>query len=156
MSVPTLTPWTRCRVFFWARTTCDAVLLLNILAVLRPLLLGALSCPYLHPKIAIAVDEDVDIYNPWEIFWAISTRVNPERDIIVIPHERIHPLDISAPNVDKSEVTVMRVGGKMAIDATKPPLWRKKERAEFERVKPSGFDDPALQALLQKLASMSA
>jgi len=121
----------------------------------RDVLLGTLSCPYLHPKIAIAVDEDVDIYNPWEVFWAISTRVNPERDIIVIPHERIHPLDISAPNVDKSEVTVMRVGGKMAIDATKPPVWRKKERAEFERVKPSGFDDPALQALLAKLASMS-
>ena len=121
----------------------------------RDVLLGTLSCPYLHPKIAIAVDEDVDIYNPWEVFWAISTRVNPERDIIMIPHERIHPLDISAPNVDKSEVTVMRVGGKMAIDATKPPLWRKKERSEFERVKPSGFDDPALQALLAKLASMS-
>ena len=81
--------------------------------------------------------------------------MNPERDVIIIPHERIHPLDISAPNVDKSGVTVMRVGGKMAIDATKPPLWRKKERPEFERVKPSGVDDPALQALLAQLASMS-
>src|SRR5260370_10929127 len=27
---------------------------------------------YLHPKIAIAVDEDVDIYDPWEVFLAIS------------------------------------------------------------------------------------
>src|SRR6266516_4364700 len=97
----------------------------------RAVLLGALSSPYLHPKIAIAVDEDVDIYDPRDLFWAISTRVNPERDVIVIPHERIHPLDISAPNVDRSEVTVMRVGGKMAIDATKPALWRKKERDEF-------------------------
>jgi UbiD family decarboxylase len=121
----------------------------------RDVLLGALSSPYLHPKIAIAVDEDVDIYNPWDVFWAISTRVNPDRDVIMIPHERIHPLDISAPNVDRSEVTVMRVGGKMAIDATKPPLWRAKERAEFERVKPSGFDDPALEPLLRRLAAMA-
>ena len=32
---------------------------------------------------------------------------------------------------------------------------RAAERAEFERVKPSGFDDPALQALLAKLAAMA-
>src|SRR2546425_660455 len=121
----------------------------------RDILLGVLSSSYLHPKIAIAVDEDVDIYDPREVFWAISTRVNPERDVIVIPHERIHPLDISAPNVDRSEVTVMRVGGKMAIDATRPPLWRKKERAEFERVKPKGAGDPALEALLKRLAAMA-
>jgi 2,5-furandicarboxylate decarboxylase 1 len=121
----------------------------------RDVLLGVLSSPYLHPKIAIAVDEDVNIYDPREVFWAISTRLNPERDVIVIPHERIHPLDISAPNVDRSEVTVMRVGGKMAIDATKPPLWRKKEREEFTRIKPKGADDPALQALLARLASLS-
>ena len=78
-----------------------------------------------------------------------------EHDVIVLPHERIHPLDISAPNVDKSEVTVMRVGGKLAIDATKPPLWRKKEREEYTRVKPKGADDPALQDLLRRLASMA-
>ena len=121
----------------------------------RDVLLGVLSSPYLHPKIAIAVDEDVDIYDPREVFWAISTRLNPERDVIVIPHERIHPLDISAPNVDRSEVTVMRVGGKIAIDATKPPLWRKKERAEFERVQAKGADDPAIQELLKRLGAMA-
>jgi 2,5-furandicarboxylate decarboxylase 1 len=121
----------------------------------RDVLLGVLSSPYLHPKIAIAVDEDVNIYDPRDVFWAMSTRVNPERDVIVIPNERIHPLDVSAPNVDRSEVTVMRVGGKMAIDATKPPLWRKQERAEFSRVKPKGSGDPAIEALLQRLAGMA-
>jgi len=121
----------------------------------RDVLLGVLASPYLHPKIVIAVDEDVNVYDPREVFWAMSTRVNPERDVIVIPHERIHPLDISAPNVDPAEVTVMRVGGKMAIDATKPPLWRKAERAHFDRVKPSGTDDPAVQELLKRLASMA-
>ncbi|MBI4588723.1 MAG: hypothetical protein HY725_07775 [Candidatus Rokubacteria bacterium] len=57
--------------------------------------------------------------------------------------------------MDPSEVTVVRVGGKMAIDATKPPLWRKKEREHFDRVTPKGANDPAIQALLQRLASMA-
>ena len=117
----------------------------------RDVLLAALSSPNLHPKIVIAVDQDVDVHDPKDVFWAISTRVNPERDIILIPHERIHPLDISASRVSEEEVTVMRVGGKMAIDATKPPLWRKKAREAFERVQPSGAGDPALESILTVL-----
>lgn len=117
----------------------------------RDVLLAALSSPNLHPKIVIAVDQDVDVHDPRDVFWAISTRVNPERDVIVIPHERIHPLDISAPRVSEEEVTVMRVGGKMAIDATKPPLWRKKARVAFERIRPSGTGDPSLESILAVL-----
>jgi hypothetical protein len=49
----------------------------------------------------------------------------------------------------------MRVGGKMAIDATKPPLWRKQEREEFSRVRPKGAGDPALEPLLRRLAGMA-
>lgn len=116
----------------------------------RDVLLAALAGVNLHPKIAIAVDEDVDIYNAEEILWALSTRVNPERDVIVIPHERIHPLDISVPTV-REEYTVMRVGGKMAIDATKPPLWRAEEREMFRRVVPSGTGDASLEPILNLL-----
>ena len=123
----------------------------------RDVLLAALSSPNLHPKIVVAVDQDVNIHDPKEIFWAISTRVNPERDVIIIPHERIHPLDISVPRVDNhGEVTVMRVGGKMAIDATKPPLWRKKERDAFERVEPSGAGDHTLDEILELLRQETA
>lgn len=122
----------------------------------RDVLLAALSSPNLHPKIVIAVDEDVDIHDPKEVFWAISTRVNPEKDIIVIPHERIHPLDISVPRVTDSEVTVMRVGGKMAIDATKPPLWRKKARDGFDRVQPAGAGDRTLEDILAVLRDASS
>jgi UbiD family decarboxylase len=123
----------------------------------RDVLLAALSSPNLHPKIVVAVDQDVNIHDPKEIFWAMATRVNPERDVIVIPHERIHPLDISVPRVDDhGEVTVMRVGGKMAIDATKPPLWRKKERDNFERVEPSGAGDHTLDDILEMLRQETA
>src|SRR5439155_1752805 len=85
----------------------------------RDVLLGVLSSPYLHPKIAIAVDEDVNIYDPRELFWAISTRVNPERDVIMIPHERIHPLDISAdftPGVDGAAGGAHREPAEIAAD----------------------------------------
>lgn len=116
----------------------------------RDVLLAALSSPNLHPKIVIAVDEDVNVHDPRDVFWAISTRVNPAKDVIIIPHERIHPLDISVPKVS-DEVTVMRVGGKMAIDATKPPLWRKKDRECFERVQPIGTGDPSLEKILAVL-----
>jgi 2,5-furandicarboxylate decarboxylase 1 len=122
----------------------------------RDVLLSALAGTHLHPKIAIAVDEDVDVHDPREVFWAISTRVNPEKDVIILPHERIHPLDISVPKVS-DEVTVMRVGGKMAIDATKPPRWREKERKRFERVTPQGGCDisPILEQALKKLTRNS-
>ena len=118
----------------------------------RDVLLSALSGPNLHVKTVIAVDEDVDIYNAEEVLWAIATRVDPAKDVIVIPHERLHPLDISIPEMGR-DVTVMRIGGKMAIDATKPPLWRGKERARFTRVDPMGRRDPALAKLIELVRS---
>jgi hypothetical protein len=43
----------------------------------------------------------------------------------------------------------MRVGGKMAIDATRPPTWRKKERDRLGRVDPMGKGDAAIERLLE-------
>jgi 2,5-furandicarboxylate decarboxylase 1 len=116
--------------------------------------LASLSGPNLHPKIVILVDEDVDIYNARDIIWAISTRVDPQRDVIVIPHERIHPLDQSVPQITE-EVTVMRVGGKMVIDATKPATWRPQRRKEFERVLPMGSGDEALATILDSIRAFA-
>lgn len=114
--------------------------------------LAALSGVNLHPKIAVVVDEDVDIYNAEDLLWAITQRVNPQLDVQILPNQRIHPLDQSAPPVN-DEVTVMRVGGKMVIDATKPPMWRPRERADFTRVTPSGAGDASLDAILAKVRS---
>jgi UbiD family decarboxylase len=114
----------------------------------RDVLLSALSGPNLHVKIAVAVDDDVDLYRAKDVLWAISTRVDPAKDIIVIPHERLHPLDASISTVGE-DATFLRVGGKMAIDATKPPTWRAEERAEFTRIDPMGMKNPALAKLLE-------
>ena len=66
---------------------------------------------------AAAVDEDVDIYNAEDVLWAVSCRCDPAADVFVHPGSRLHPLDVSIPQVG-DEYTVMRIGGKMGIDAT--------------------------------------
>ena len=116
----------------------------------RDTLISALSGPNLHVKVAIAVDEDVDIYDAQDVLWAIACRCNPETMAHVIPGARLHPLDISIPEVRK-DYTVMRVGGKLAIDATKPATWRGEEREKFARVRPMGKDDPSIRHLVEQV-----
>lgn len=104
----------------------------------KDLLLGALSSQYLHPKVVIAVDEDVNIFNPAEIIWALTTRVNPEKDVFTIEGTRAHPMDPTGLELVKpgSPMGWSRIGSKMGIDATKPPLSDPEARKVFERIKP--------------------
>ena len=107
----------------------------------KQVLLGALASEYLHPKVAIAVDEDVDIFDPAEILWAISTRVDPATDITVIPEVRGHPMDPTAEEVGVTgQPGWQRLGSKMLIDATKPPLNAPEARSQFERIKPPNIE----------------
>lgn len=116
----------------------------------RDVLMSALTGPNLHVKIAVAVDEDVDIYNAEDVLWAITTRTDPADQVHIMPGSRLHPLDISIPEVG-DDYTVMRIGGKMAIDATKPATWRKDERQKFSRVDPMGKGDPAIRKILEQV-----
>lgn len=63
------------------------------------------------------VDEDVNIYDDREVEWAIATRFQPDRDLVIIPNARGSSLDPSG----KDGLTA-----KWGIDATKP-LDKKKE-----------------------------
>ncbi len=103
----------------------------------KQVLLAALSSQCIHQKIAVAVDEDIDIYDPQDIAWAISTRVNPEEDIHIIPGLRVHSLDNSCPEVKYPGVPGgQRLGSKVLIDATKPPICNPVARAIFDRAMP--------------------
>lgn len=105
----------------------------------RAALLAALSSPYLYPKVAVAVDEDVDIHDARDVMWAMATRVNPERDVHVIPGLRAHGLDLASPELlPPGSPAWQRIGGKMLIDATKPATWRTEERELFTRARPRG------------------
>jgi 2,5-furandicarboxylate decarboxylase 1 len=106
----------------------------------KNVLLGALSSEYFHPKIAIAVDDDVNIFSDNDLLWALTTRVNPEEDITVIPGVRIHSMDPSAQEFGVvGQASWQRFGSKVLIDATKPPTSDPQRRSQFERVKPPGW-----------------
>ena len=62
-------------------------------------------------KHVIVVDDDVDIHNPTEVEWAMATRFQADRDLLIVPESQGSKLDPS--NRDG-------VGAKMGIDATKP------------------------------------
>jgi 2,5-furandicarboxylate decarboxylase 1 len=103
----------------------------------KNLLMAALSAEYQHPKLAIAIDQDVDIHNPLEILWALTTRVNPERDVVIIPGTHNHAMDAALPELGAPGTALwQRFGSKMMIDATIPPPADAKARAEFERIRP--------------------
>jgi len=120
----------------------------------RNVLMAALSGEYQHPKVAIAVDEDVDIFNYAEVLYAISTRVNPEADIVTIPGSKIHAMDPSCPEIGKPGAPGWhRLGGKVMIDATKPPECDPARRFEFERLRPMGGDKVRLEDFLPEGSS---
>ena len=77
-------------------------------------LLAALSVMDL--KHVVVVDDDIDVNDPTEVEWAIATRVQGDKDVIVIPGARAKPLDPSLPQ----GAGVVPTGAKVGIDATIP------------------------------------
>jgi 2,5-furandicarboxylate decarboxylase 1 len=122
----------------------------------KSVLMAALSSSYAHPKIAIALDDDIDLTDPRDVFWAVATRVDPARDLLQIPHARMHSLDPSGKLVTAPGAGHQRVGGKLGIDATKPPTCRPKDRYDWERVLPMGHGNISLQEVLGALGSKGA
>jgi 2,5-furandicarboxylate decarboxylase 1 len=59
----------------------------------------------------VVVDDDVDIHNPAEVEWAVATRFQADRDLVIISEAQGSKLDPSTRN---------GVGAKMGLDATKP------------------------------------
>ena len=98
-------------------------------------LMAALSGPYQQPKMAIAVDDDIDASDLRQIFWSIATRVRADRDVIMIPNVKVWGLDNASPVVPGVE-GFQRVGTKWMIDATKPAVTMPKERARFDMALP--------------------
>jgi 2,5-furandicarboxylate decarboxylase 1 len=76
-------------------------------------LLAALSVMDL--KHVVVVDEDIDVFNATDVEWAIATRVQGDRDVIVIPGARAKPLD---PSLAVTPPGVVPTGAKVGIDAT--------------------------------------
>ncbi len=66
-----------------------------------------------HPSLkhVIVVDSDVDPDNPWEVEWAIATRFQADKDLVIVRNARGSTLDPSSED---------GLTAKMGLDATKP------------------------------------
>jgi 2,5-furandicarboxylate decarboxylase 1 len=77
-------------------------------------LLAALSV--MDIKHVVVVDEDINVFDPTEVEWAIATRVQGDKDIMIVGNARAKPLDPSLPQ----GFGVVPTGAKVGIDATIP------------------------------------
>ncbi|MBW9220075.1 UbiD family decarboxylase [Methanothermococcus sp. SCGC AD-155-N22] len=77
-----------------------------------------------HPSLkhVVVVDEDIDIHDPKDVEYAIATRVQADRDVIIIKGAKGSSLD---PSIDEDKTTA-----KMGIDAT---ISLRKNREDFIR-----------------------
>ena len=82
-----------------------------------------LALSFTSVKKAVVVDVDVDPEDEQEVEWALATRFQADRDLIVIPELRSQPIDPSAQWTGEGFLSA-----KMGLDATRP----KKEG--FEKV----------------------
>jgi 4-hydroxy-3-polyprenylbenzoate decarboxylase len=65
---------------------------------------------FMYTKFIIVVDDDIDARDWKEVIWAITTRVDPVRDTLLVDNTPIDYLDFASP--------VSGLGGKMGLDAT--------------------------------------
>ena len=65
---------------------------------------------FMYTKFIVVTDDDVDIRDWKEVVWAITTRMDPVRDTLLVENTPIDYLDFASP--------VSGLGGKMGLDAT--------------------------------------
>lgn len=65
---------------------------------------------FMYTKFIVVVDDDIDIRSWSEVIWAMTTRMDPVRDAVLVENTPIDYLDFASP--------VSGLGGKMGLDAT--------------------------------------
>jgi 2,5-furandicarboxylate decarboxylase 1 len=74
-------------------------------------------------KQVIVVDEDVDVHLPEEVEWAVATRFQADRDLLVVSGAQGSALDPSTTigyDNNKPPIALQGNSAKMGLDATKP------------------------------------
>jgi 4-hydroxy-3-polyprenylbenzoate decarboxylase len=93
---------------------------------------------FTYTKFVIVVDEDIDPRDWGQVLWAISTRVDPARDTMLVENTPVDYLDFASP--------VAGLGSKLGIDAT--GKWRGETVREWGR---PIVPDPAVEARVDAL-----
>ncbi|WP_017777651.1 UbiD family decarboxylase [Paraburkholderia kururiensis] len=76
-------------------------------------------------KQVVVVDTDVDVHDPAEVEWAIATRFQADRDLVVVPGAQGSPLDPSTTvgQPEDAPPHLQGVSTKMGLDATRPVVY---------------------------------
>ena len=89
-------------------------------------------------KILIVVDQDVNVHDINDVIWAVTTRADPKRDIMLIDNAPTDTLDPASP--------LLNLGSKMGIDATK----KMKEEGYERPVQEEAIPDESTVSLVTK------
>ena len=79
-------------------------------------------------KFFIVVDDDVDVHNMDDVIWAVTTRTDAARDIMIIDKTPTDTLDPASP--------LLNLGSKLGIDATQKTKEEGYDREIQELIKP--------------------
>lgn len=86
----------------------------------------------------VVIDTDVDLFDPVDVEWAITTRFDPDSDLVILPNQEGHILNpVVHVNADGKGGTVTKIG----IDAMAPFQGGEKfERVRFQEVDLADYD----------------
>jgi 4-hydroxy-3-polyprenylbenzoate decarboxylase len=97
---------------------------------------------FMYTKWVIVVDDDIDVRNWKDVMWAISTRMDPARDITLVEGTPIDYLDFASPDSG--------LGSKIGLDATNklPPETRREWGRKIR------MSDEVIEAVTKKWPSL--
>src|SRR5437016_12232581 len=82
---------------------------------------------FIYTKFVIVVDDDIAVRDWKDVMWAVSTRMDPVRDVTLIENTPIDYLDFASPESG--------LGGTIGLDATnKMPPETRRERGQRMRM----------------------
>src|SRR3954463_2539287 len=97
---------------------------------------------FMYTKWVIVVDDDINARDWKDVMWAVSTRMDPARDVTIIEHAPIDYLDFASPESG--------LGSKIGLDATnKLPPETKREWGQK-----LGMDRATIDAVTEKWARL--
>jgi 2,5-furandicarboxylate decarboxylase 1 len=115
--------------------------------IAKNVILAAMSI-HADNKQIVVVDEDIDITDPVSVEWAIATRFQADRDLVLVPNCFSAPADPSAPVANRSSPGL---AAKFGLDATRKPV--NADAMQFSRIRVPGEDDVDPNAVIAKIAA---
>ena len=65
---------------------------------------------FTYTKFVVVVDSSINVRDPRQVVWVLSSQVDPQRDLLVLENTPFDTLDFASENIG--------LGGRLAIDAT--------------------------------------